>query len=223
MKKKIIIIGIIVLLIAGGITTFFVLKNNNKECNSQATRFKKLYEKYNSVNITYNKKKYKLQNLEIEKDNPMASISKEDIYNKLEKGTNIIFFSSPKDYTSREMLQVLLEVAKGNNCDTIYYFDIDKLNENYSKEIDVELYDKITGKLDSNINNYFKDTDKKKIENGTIVFSKDGEIKKVIENISDDYEYGNKITKKQEKSLKTDLNEGFSNISGGVCEIRQQC
>ncbi len=223
MKKKIIIIGIIVLLLAGGITTFLIVKNKNKECNSQATRFKKLYEKYNGVEITYNKKKYKLQNLEIEKDNPMASISKEDIYNKLEKGTNIIFFSSAKDYTSREMLEVLLEVAKGNNCDTIYYFDIDKLNENYSKEIDVELYDKITEKLDSNINKYFKDTDKKKIENGTIVFSKDGEIKKVIENISDDYEYGTKISKDQEKNLKTNINEGFSDISGGVCEIRQQC
>ena len=227
MKKKILIIALILVLLAGRVTTFFVLKSKKENCNTQAIKFKEEYEKYNRKEITYNNKKYKLNDLSIDKDNPMNSINKSEIYDKLTTSTTIIFFTSPEDYTSREMLKVLLEVSKDNNCDTIYYYDVTKLNENYLNDEDTELYDEITNLLGEKLSKTFDDdtsrSGNKKIENGTIIFVKEGEVKTVIEEISDDYEYGSSLTEKQERSLKSSINKGFTEISGGVCEIRQQC
>ena len=220
MKKKVVIA---VLLIIAIITTVLIIKETKKECNTQAKRFKELYEKYNNKEITNNGKKYKLQELDIDKENKMIEINKESIYKKLSEKTSIIFLGSPKDYTSREMLKVLLEISKDNNCETIYYYDINKLNDKYKKGEDTELYGKITEILGDKITNNFEDSENKKIEAGTIIFSKNGEIKTVIEGVSENYDYGKKINSKQKTDLKNKINEGFGEISGGVCEVRQQC
>lgn len=220
MKKLVIIIGLIILVV--GTTIFFII-NNNKECNIQGKRFKNLYEKYNNKEIEYNNKKYKLQSLTIDEENPMVEISKEDIIKKLDSSTSIIVFISPKDYKSRELIKSLLEIAKSNNCETIYYYDIDKLNDNYKNNKDKDLYNSIIEKLGDNITKTFDDSEEKKLENSTIIFSKDKEIKLVIEDLTENYEYGKKLTTEEKKKLESKINEGFSELNGGVCEIRQQC
>ena len=220
MKKLVIIIGLIILVV--GTTIFFII-NNNKECNIQGKKFKNSYEKYNNKEIEYNNKKYKLQSLTIDEENPMVEISKEDIIKKLDSSTSIIIFISPKDYKSRELIKSLLEIAKSNNCETIYYYDIDKLNDNYKNNKDKDLYNSIIEKLGDNITKTFDDSEEKKLENSTIIFSKDKEIKLVIEDLTENYEYGKKLTTEEKKKLESKINEGFSELNGGVCEIRQQC
>ena len=200
MKKKILIVSILVVALVGIITTIYIIRDSKKNCNTQANRFKVLYEKYNNKEITHNDNKYKLQELKIDKENPMVEISKENIYSKLSEKTSILFFGSPKDYTSREMIKVLLEISEYNNCETIYYYDIDKLNKEYQNGENTDLYSKITDKLGEKLNNTFENTNNKKIENGTIVFSKDGEIKTVIEGISENYKYGKSISNKEKSN-----------------------
>ena len=220
MKKLVIIIGLIILVV--GTTIFFII-NNNKECNIQGKKFKNSYEKYNNKEIEYNNKKYKLQSLTIDEENPMVEISKEDIIKKLDSSTSIIIFISPKDYKSRELIKSLLEIAKSNNCETIYYYDIDKLNDNYKNNKDKDLYNSIIEKLGDNITKTFDDSEEKKLENSTIIFEKDKDIKDELVLLQDKIK-GVYIGSKQEEkelNLKDETGKKYNLLTRAIREKRK--
>ena len=205
MKKKI-IIGIIISMI--GIISIIIginLINTNENCNEKALQFKKEYEKYNNKEITYNEKKYKLPTLNISKDNPMRVINKKDLLESLDSKTGIIMFSSPIDYTSRTMLEILLEISESFDCKIIYYYDIDELN-------DEALLQKLINK-----------TSIENLSNGTIIFFDKGKIKEKIVGISEKHEYGKKISEEEKQELKRNMKNGFNSINGSTCEKEKQC
>ncbi|MBR4618782.1 MAG: hypothetical protein IKO49_05710 [Bacilli bacterium] len=205
MKKRI-IIGIIILIVGVvGIISGIKIANKEKECNQSALKFKKEYESYNNEEIKYQNKKYKLSKLTISDNNPMKSLNEKEIINKLTNTTGVIMFTSPIDYISREMIKVLLEIAPSFDCDTIYYYDIDELNNE-------ELVNEIKKKLDV-----------ENLVNGTIIFVKEGKVSQLQVGITKEYKYGKKISETQKKELSRTLKNGFNSISGGMCEREKQC
>ena len=204
MKKKIILTITILVIIAASIT-IYIISNKDKNCNQDAKQFKEEYESYNNKKITYNKKQYKLRSINIQEDNPMRKLNKNEIIDKLTKSTGVIIFTSPIDCTSREMVNKLLEVAQNYDCETIYYYDIDELN-------DKNLYNDILQVLDL-----------KEINNGIVIFLQKGKIVEKQIGITDDYKYGTTLTEKQDNILKRKFKNGFNSISGEMCERETQC
>ncbi len=181
MKNKI-IFGIVATII---ITICIVIfAGNNKECNEQAIEFKNTYEKYND----------NLEKLNIDEDNPMSKINKEDIINKIDSSNGIIFFGNPKNNESRILINELLKVAPDYNCEVVYYYNLMKL------DINSEIYSKLKEKL----GDY-------ELKNSIIIFYKKGEISKYVE------------YNKDSKEINKNIKEGFNSINGGMCEVAKQC
>ena len=107
MKKKIIIIIGVVLVIALGVLGYLYL---NKEKNSNIDG-KKFAEEYTSVT----------------KDNVFVYRSAEEIINILEHGTGVVYLGFPECPWCTAYVPYLNEVAKANDVDKVYYYNI--LNE----------------------------------------------------------------------------------------------
>ena len=205
MKKKIFIVLLLTVLLVSGTILVITLSKKDSECNQSALKFKQEYESYNNEKIKYNNKEYKLPKLTINKDNPMRKLNQDDLMKKLNKSTTVIMFTSPIDYTSREMIKVLLEISPSFDCESIYYYDIDEISDEIITE---QLKEKL---------------EQEQVQNGTIIFLQKGKITEIQIGITKDYKYGKKINEKQKIELSRKIKNGFNSISGGICERQQQC
>lgn len=181
MKNKI-ICGIVVIITI--IICIIIVGINNKECNEQAIEFKNIYEKYNDT----------LEKLNIDKENPMSNINKEDIIKKIDSSNGIMFFGNPKDNESRILVKELLKIAPDYNCEVVYYYDLTKIDNNNG------VYSKLKEKLGEN-----------ELKNNIIIFYKKGEISKYVKYSKDN------------NDIKNNIKEGFDSINGGMCEVAKQC
>ena len=124
MKKKIIIVIGVVLVIALGVLGYLYL---NKEKNTNIDG-KKFAEEYTSVT----------------KDNVFVYRSAEEIINILEHGTGVVYLGFPECPWCTAYVPYLNEVAKANDVDKVYYYNIlnDRKNntDNYKKMVDIEKY-----------------------------------------------------------------------------------
>ena len=121
MKKKIIIVIGVVAVIALGVLGYLYL---NKEKNTNIDG-KKFAEEYTSVT----------------KDNVFVYRSAEEIINILEHGTGVVYLGFPECPWCTAYVPYLNEVAKENDVDKVYYYNI--LNDrkdntdNYKKMVDI--------------------------------------------------------------------------------------
>ena len=113
-------------------------------------------------------------------------------------------------------------IKKIDNGNGVMFFGSPKENESrllvktllqVSKNYDCEvIYYHDLSKLDKE--NVSKEISKKlgdkSLKNGIVIFHKKGEISKYVE-------YN------KESDIKKELNEGFTSISGGMCEVAKQC
>lgn len=149
MKKKIIIVIGVVLVIALGVLGYLYL---NKEKNTNIDG-KKFAEEYTSVT----------------KDNVFVYRSAEEIINILEHGTGVVYLGFPECPWCTAYVPYLNEVAKANDVDKVYYYNI--LNDrkdntdNYKKMIDI-LKDYLK----------FDEEGNKRIYAPSVIAVKDGEI-----------------------------------------------
>lgn len=149
MKKKIIIVIGVVLVIALGVLGYLYL---NKEKNTNIDG-KKFAEEYTSVT----------------KDNVFVYRSAEAIINILEHGTGVVYLGFPECPWCTAYVPYLNEVAKANDVDKVYYYNI--LNDrkdntdNYKKMIDI-LKDYLK----------FDEEGNKRIYAPSVIAVKDGEI-----------------------------------------------
>ena len=104
MKKKIIIVIGVVLVIALGVLGYLYL---NKEKNTNIDG-KKFAEEYTSVT----------------KDNVFVYRSAEEIINILEHGTGVVYLGFPECPWCTAYVPYLNEVAKANDVDKVYYYNI---------------------------------------------------------------------------------------------------
>lgn len=151
MKKKIIIVIGVVLVIALGVLGYLYL---NKEKNTNIDgKNKKFAEEYTSVT----------------KDNVFVYRSAEEIINILEHGTGVVYLGFPECPWCTAYVPYLNEVAKANDVDKVYYYNI--LNDrkdntdNYKKMIDI-LKDYLK----------FDEEGNKRIYAPSVIAVKDGEI-----------------------------------------------
>ena len=102
--------------------------NSNTNQNSDALAFKNAYEVLNNKD---NGKGNIYLEISISDNNPMKSISIEDLLELLKSGTGIVYFGRPTCPWCRNAVPVLLEVAKEEKLDTIYYFDMDTIKNDW--------------------------------------------------------------------------------------------
>ena len=208
MKKKVIILIIAVIVVIASVITVIALNKKDNNCNQSALTFKEEYEKYNNKKITIESKKYKLTSLSISETNPMKKIAKDKLINTLTKSTGVVFFTSPIDFVSREMIPVILSTSKNYDCDVIYYYDIDELTDNETK---------------NELTNILQKKNIDSLQNGTILFIQKGKIKEFQVGISKDYKYGKKISEEDKKTLSRTIKNGFNSINSNMCEKQTQC
>lgn len=134
MKKKLIIIGSVLLFLI--LVVFFCYQNDN-------IRFKISYGYINYIEYS-NGKKIKV---DIPFDNKIHYLNEKDVIEFLTSGTGLIYFGYNTCPWCRNSVPILIEAAKENNLNTIYYADVHKLN---IKSIRKELYGKLDSYLEEN-------------------------------------------------------------------------
>lgn len=184
-KKKIILITIclfLILILGIGIYCY----------QNDSIRFKLSYEYINYIEYN-NGKKIKIS---IPWDNGIKYLSEEEILTFLETGTGILYFGYNTCPWCRNSVPILIDAAKQNNIDTIYYADIHQLDISSIRE---GLYKILADYLEENEEGqkvlavpdvYF-------IENGTII----GHHRGTVESYHNPY---NGMTEEQKEEL-TDI------------------
>lgn len=142
-KNKIIIIVIVLVAIIIGISIYSTLTPKD------SIKFKKEYELYNNVN---DQKNNKYHTLTIEKENPIIYLKDDNFIKELTTGDKIIYFGYPDNNPSRIAVPILLETAKDNGVEKIYYYNFKNIQNDYEKgNIQNKIYKKIINQIGDNI------------------------------------------------------------------------
>lgn len=181
MKKKIIII-IPIMIILVSIICFVTYQDDQ-------LRFKLSYEYINYMEYD-NGKKIKVS---IPSNNKIKYVSNTEILDILDSKTGIIYFGYNTCPWCRNAVPILIEAAKENNIETIYYADIHKLKLSNIRE---ELYNKLDSYLSVN------EEGKKALAVPAVYFVVDGNIVCNHTGTVDSYHNPyNKMTTEQEQEL----------------------
>ena len=180
MKRKFIII--IVIIMSVGILCLVTY-------NDDQLRFKLSYEYINNVEYS-NGKKIKIS---IPSNNKIKYMNTNEILNFLNSGTGILYFGYNTCPWCRNAVPILIEAARKNDINKIYYVDIHKANLSSIKE---ELYLKLDPYLGENSEG------KKVISVPSVYFILNGKIiANHIGTVDSYHNPYNKMTTEQKKEL----------------------
>lgn len=226
LRNKIIIVllGIVALvLVCFGIG--YILKN--PDVPSDGVKFKEEYEKLNNLQVENTNFKY--LELSIDEENDIKYSNYEEIFEILDNGSGVIYFGFPECPWCRTLIVPLLEVAKEQGVDTIYYLnnrndreelEVSENNEIVVKKKESDEYHKLLEKLGNFASDYKLDnvrTNKKRLYFPTVLFVKDGKIVDFHEGTIDSQkEPFKELTKDEKSKLKETLEEKFKKII--VCD-----
>ncbi|MDD3341648.1 MAG: hypothetical protein PHN72_05635 [Bacilli bacterium] len=193
---------------------------------TDATKFKKEYESLNNK-VDEDNKTYK--KISIEEENPMVYSSAEEIVKRLQEGTSIIYLGFPECPWCRNAVPVLLESAKEEGVDKIYYFNAlsirdQKHVENGKIVTDKEgtsLYYEIVDHLKDFLPSYkdLGDDSIKRLYFPTVVFVKEGKIQKVHTSTVDSQKDPSKsLTQEQKEELKGIYSKEIQEMSAALCD-----
>lgn len=219
MKKKIIIIVaiIIVLLIIG--ITYYILNNND------STKFKNEYEKLN------NQKGY--LDITIPKDNNVKYATFDETMDFLNNGTGILYLGFPECPWCRNALPVLLEAAKDNEIENVYYYNAKPIRDEKElkdgkiiiKKEGTKDYYKLVDKLKDHLGPYegLDDESVKRIYFPTAVFVMGGKVVGIhIGTVDSQKDPSKGLTKKQKQELLDTYNQNIMKIYG-TCDTDSSC
>ncbi len=219
MKKKIIIIVaiIIVLLIIG--ITYYILNNND------STKFKNEYEKLN------NQKGY--LDITIPKDNNVKYATFDETMDFLNNGTGILYLGFPECPWCRNALPVLLEAAKDNEIENVYYYNAKPIRDEKElkdgkiiiKKEGTKDYYKLVDKLKDHLGPYegLDDESVKRIYFPTAVFVMGGKVVGIhIGTVDSQKDPSKGLTKKQKQELLDTYNQNIKKIYG-TCDTDSSC
>lgn len=103
--------------------------NNNQKFSSDAERFQYEYETMNGKYDDYGRK---ARSVSIGNDNPVVYASYTDIVTQIENNaTFVVYFGFAKCPWCRGALEAMLESAKNNDIDLIYYVDVYDSRDTY--------------------------------------------------------------------------------------------
>lgn len=228
-KKTYVLIAMGVLLILGvflfgDIAKEKVLeKREEKQGTKDEIKFKKEYESLNDDS------KENYVSMKVPSQNKMVYSSKEEVLSLLEKGTGIVYFGFPSCPWCRNAVPVLIESAKEENVDKIYYYNALEDRNTLSlkdgkietKKEGTDFYKKLLEKLGDKASVYegLEDESIKRLYFPTVVFVKDGEIQTLHESTVDGQKDPSKaLTSKQREELKEIYVKGITSIYGKVCD-----
>lgn len=210
---------------------------------SDALKFKKEYESLNGK-VSYGENKYK--DLNISKNNPIKYSNYDEIIDVINNGTGIIYLGFPECPWCRTAVPVLLDVAKDNKIDKIYYLNIKDERDSYviedgkltlalnddGEEIKgTEGYFKLLDALKDNLSDYIISYEDKTYEVGekriyapSVIFVKDGKVLGIqvstVEGQTDPFK---NLTEEQYEELYS-IYEGYANnIYSSTCDINSSC
>lgn len=228
MKKdflKYYVIGLVViaLLCLGGIYL-------NKKDESQETSDTKFYDEYTAYNNkkTSSDKDYPYVN--IEKNNLYTYVSDDELKELLNNGTGVLYLGFPTCPWCRNMVPVLNEAGEEYGINKINYYNIKEIRSSFAFDDDNkliktdgnEIYSFLLEKLDKFLEDYsVTDNNGKSVKTGekrvyapTVVFIKEGEVKRVIEGTVDSQKDPYiLLDEEQRKELKDKYLEGFNTLA----------
>ena len=217
--KKILAVFLLLLVVGCG---------NTKVEPKKVNKFKKEYESLNGKIDEHSKKEY--MSINIDEDNPFVYITVDEVINKLQKGTSVIYFGFPECPWCRNLVPVLIDAAKELGVDKIYYYNAVKIRD--TKELDDEgniittkegtkEYNKIVELLYDYLPEYkgLEDESVKRLYLPTVVFIKDGEVTYLHTGTLDSQEDPHKkLSKQQYNELKKILSDNLNEVFEIVCD-----
>ena len=187
-NKIYLVIIIVCSILVVGLCAYAIINHKDIE-ETDAIKFKNEYESLNGVVNENNEKEY--MKVEVDSENPIIYKSGQEILDVLENENAIVYFGFSSCPWCRNVVPILLEAAKENNLDKIYYVDILNMRDQYkfSGSIEPELikkgtdaYYEILKFLDKKLEKYYVtddsgnmyDTGVKRLYAPTVVAVKDG-------------------------------------------------
>lgn len=199
------------------------LKNITKD----EEKFKKEYESFNGKKREG--KDYKNMDVVIPSDNHVLYASEKQILDILENGTGIIYFGFPDCPWCRNLVPVLIDTAKEEGIDTIYYYNA-KEDRDEKKLVDGKIeetkkgssfYVNLMEKLGDKASKYdgLDDENIKRLYFPTVLFVKEGEIVLLHEGtIPSQLDPLVKLNQEQETELREILIDGMNMVYGNSCD-----
>ena len=225
-KVLYIIIGICVLLVIG--LCIFLVINHKEEVLSDAEKFKQEFEQYNG--LTYEDTNDKLIDVEIPNDNPFVYKTGKEIVEIMQSEDAYILFGYASCPLTRAAIEVLIETAKEENIDKIYYVDIKNMRDEYvpgegiipeqtkeGTEAYYEILNIFGSKLDkyyvaSDDNFYLFDTGVTRLLSPTLVAVSKGKVISMHAELTDDYEENSELTEEEKEELSKDYKDVFESL-----------
>ncbi len=194
---------------------------------SDASKFKKEYE---SLNGKENDKGRDYVEITIDKDNPIVYADIDTLLEVID-GNGIIYFGFAECPWCRNALPVLLEAAKEQKVEEIYYYDIQDIRDTLElvdgkittvKEKS-EDYKKIYDALYDSLNVYegLNDNTIKRLYAPTVVFVKYGKVVGLHEStVESQVDSSVPMTDSQKAELKNIYLEGIKEVQKTVCDSK---
>ncbi len=237
-KQKLIIILLPILCLCMAIISYISVTN----LNTDAIKFKKEYESLNGTEK--NNKKYK--KVEISRNNPIKYSNYDEIIDIIKNKTGIIYLGFPECPWCRSAVPVLLDVARDNNVDTIYYLNILNERDSYivkngkveyakdDKGNDIKGTDgylKLLKVLDNELEDYVIEfegkeynTNSKRIYAPTVIFVREGKVVGLhVSTVSSQTDPYKDLTKTQYKELYDEYSSYINNMISSSCSIDSSC
>jgi len=244
MKKKILFVALLLVSIISFTGCDKKKSDDNKKKVNDAERFK---EEYESINNIENGKGRKYRKLEISSNNPIIYKSAKDIVKMIDnEETFIVYFGFETCPWCRSIISSLLQAAKDNGIDNIYYVNVKNIRDELEIKNDkvviktkgMDAYYELLDRLDNVLKKYeltvttkdedgdekekTYDTNEKRIYAPNIVAVVKGEPKKLTTGISEDLKdpYSKLTEEIQEDSYKQ-IDKVLKEVgkSGGSCSM----
>ena len=240
MKKKIFILLLLIVTVISFTGCDSKKKEKEEKVDGDNIKFKEEYEKLNG---TKNDSGKTIRTIEIPENNPFIYKSAKDIVNMIDdEETFIVYFGFASCPWCRSVVPTLIQVAKDNNIDKIYYVDVKNIRDVLevkdgkvvTKTKGLTAYYDLLERLDSVLSDYsLKDEDGEDIETNekriyapNVVAIVNGKAKKLTTGISEDetdpyMELTDEILDDTYKQFEEVIKELDSNDN--ACKIDSKC
>ncbi len=238
-KKELFLKGILVLLIAGVALFAFCYKKN--DITTDAKKFKSEYE---SLNDTDRSNGGKYNSVSIPEENPMKYVTVKEATDIIKNKSGMIYIGANWCPWCRNAVEILIDVAKERNVNTVYYLDLTEYRNVWEvKEgklekttVEKEGYYELLEALDSVLgkNTYTVkdkdgktyDTKEKRIYMPTVIAIKNGKIEDThvgTVDLNKDQTAYDKLNEEQVSKLKEKYISMFAAIDSSICSSGDYC
>ena len=220
MKKVIIILGCILILLIGGFSITKLLDNDNYQPTKDEIKFKTEYESMNNKKWEFEGYKGNYLKINIPDNNLVKYATDKNILDLVTNGTHVIYFGNAGCNWCRSAVSVLIDAAKSEELEEIYYYDFFTLRDAYeegsNKEL-VSLYESLMNEMGEFIDKTFDDESrvavKKRLSAPTVVIVSSGKVVDLhYKTVDSHIDYNKDLNDKEKKELKDKYLDMFKKL-----------